>query len=60
VLTICADGKAAEVYKRSLAMLFLPAPPEGFSTLCDFRRLDGTDAGKWSPDLHEEFRRTHT
>lgn len=60
VPTIAQLRKAAEVYKRSLAVFFLSEPPEGYDTLRDFRRLDGADAGKWSPDLHEEFRRAHT
>jgi Zn-dependent peptidase ImmA (M78 family) len=60
VPTIAQLRKAAEVYKRSLAVFFLSAPPEGFDTLRDFRRLDGADAGQWSPELHEEFRRAHT
>jgi Zn-dependent peptidase ImmA (M78 family) len=58
--TIAQLRKAAEVYKRSLAVFFLSAPPEGFDTLRDFRRLDGTASGQWSPELHEEFRRAHT
>ncbi|VAZ85572.1 hypothetical protein LAUMK42_04410 [Mycobacterium persicum] len=60
VPTIAQLRKAAEVYKRSLAVFFLSEPPEGFDTLRDFRRLDGAEAGHWSPDLHEEFRRAHT
>ena len=60
VPTIAQLRKAAEVYKRSLAVFFLSAPPEGYDTLRDFRRLDGADAAKWSPELHEEFRRAHT
>lgn len=60
VPTIAQLRKAAEVYKRSLAVFFLSTPPEGFDTLRDFRRLDGAEAGHWSPELHEEFRRAHT
>jgi hypothetical protein len=60
VPTIAQLCKAAEVYKRSLAVIFLSEPPEGFDTLTDFRRLDGAEAGQWSPELHEEFRRAHT
>jgi Zn-dependent peptidase ImmA (M78 family) len=41
-------------------VFFLSAPPEGFDTLRDFRRLDGAASGQWSPELHEEFRRAHT
>jgi Zn-dependent peptidase ImmA (M78 family) len=60
VPTIAQLRKAAEVYKRSLAVFFLSAPPEGFDTLRDFRRLDGVASNQWSPELHEEFRRAHT
>lgn len=60
VPTIAQLRKAAEVYKRSLAVFFLSTPPEGFDTLRDFRRLDGAEARHWSPELHEEFRRAHT
>lgn len=60
VPTIAQLRKAAEVYKRSLAVFFLSTPPEGFDTLRDFRRLDGAASGQWSPELHEEFRRAHT
>jgi Zn-dependent peptidase ImmA (M78 family) len=60
VPTIAQLRKAAEVYKRSLAVFFLSAPPEGFDTLRDSRRLDGAASGQWSAELHEEFRRAHT
>ncbi|BBZ51774.1 XRE family transcriptional regulator [Mycobacterium heidelbergense] len=59
VPTIAQLRKAAEVYKRSLAVFFLSEPPEGFDTLRDFRRLDGAGSTQWSPELHEEFRRAH-
>ena len=60
VPTIAQLRKAAEVYKRSLAVFFLSEPPEGYDTLRDFRRVEGAEAGHWSPELHEEFRRAHT
>lgn len=60
VPTIAQLRKAAEVYKRSLAVFFLSEPPEGFDTLRDFRRLEGAASDQWSPELHEEFRRAHT
>jgi Zn-dependent peptidase ImmA (M78 family) len=59
VPTIAQLRKAGEVYKRSLAVFFLSAPPEGYDTLRDFRRLDSAASGEWSPELHEEFRRAH-
>ena len=57
--TIAQLRKAAEVYKRSLAVFFLPAPPAGFDTLRDFRRHDGARPGTWSQGLHEDYRRAH-
>ncbi|MGH3611982.1 MAG: XRE family transcriptional regulator [Pseudonocardia sp.] len=49
--------KAAEVYKRPLAVFFLTEPPEDFDTLRDFRRHVGGGAGDWTPELHGEYRR---
>lgn len=57
--TIAQLRKAAEVYKRSLAVFFLAEPPEDFDTLRDFRRIADAEAGEWSPALHAEFRRAH-
>lgn len=55
--TISQLRKAAEVYKRPLAVFFLPEPPEDFDTLRDFRRHVGAESGDWTPDLHGEYRR---
>lgn len=49
--------KAADVYKRALAVLFLPTPPEEPSPVLDFRRLPDVPAGTWSPELRLEIRR---
>lgn len=57
--TIAQLRKAAEVYKRTLAVFFLPRPPDDFDTLRDFRRLKGAGVGAWSPELHDEYRRAH-
>ena len=57
--TIAQLRKAAEVYKRTLAVFFLAEPPRDFDTLRDFRRLHGAEAGAWSPALHDDFRRAH-
>jgi Zn-dependent peptidase ImmA (M78 family) len=57
--TIAQLRKAAEVYKRSLAVFFLPAPPAGFDTLRDFRRHEGAATASWSQGLHENYRRAH-
>jgi Zn-dependent peptidase ImmA (M78 family) len=37
--TVAQARKASEVYKRSLAVFYLPEPPTDFDTLRDFRRL---------------------
>lgn len=57
--TVAQLRKAATVYRRSLAVFYLPKPPEGFETLRDFRRLDLTQSGEWSTALHAEYRRAH-
>lgn len=58
--TVAQLHRAAKLYRRSLGVFFLPAPPEGFDTLRDFRRLEGAGAGAWSPALHADYRRAHT
>lgn len=59
VPTVAQLRKAADVYKRSLAVFFLAAPPTGFDTLRDFRRHEDATAGPWSQGLHEDYRRAH-
>lgn len=49
--------KAGEVYKRPLAVFFLPEPPRDFQPLSDFRRLPDTLADGWSPELRVALRR---
>jgi Zn-dependent peptidase ImmA (M78 family) len=55
--TIAQLRKAAEVYKRPLAVFFLPEPPRDFDVMRDFRRHVGSGAADWSPELHAEYRR---
>lgn len=55
--TIAQLRKAAEVYKRPLGVFFLPEPPRDFDAMRDFRRHVGAAAGKWTPELHGEYRR---
>ena len=43
--------RASEVYKRPLAVFFLPHTPKDFSTLRDFRRLPTGDPREYSPNL---------
>lgn len=57
--TIAQLRTAANVYRRALAVFFLPEPPSGFETLRDFRRLALQQSGAWSAALHAEYRRAH-
>lgn len=58
--TIAQLRKAATLYRRPLAVFFLSEPPSGFDAMRDFRRLDDSAAGEWSPELHDEYRRALT
>jgi len=49
--TLAQAKKAAEVYRRSLAVFFLPEPPKEFQTLRDFRHLPGNRSHDFSPQL---------
>lgn len=49
--------KLGRVYKRPLAVFFLPKPPKTFDALRDFRRLPVEMAGRQSPELAFEIRR---
>lgn len=46
-LTVPQLRKAAQVYRRPLAVFYLSEPPKGFSALRDFRRLP-RGIPKWS------------
>jgi transcriptional regulator with XRE-family HTH domain len=56
--TIPQLKRAATVYKRPLAVLFLSAPPNelGFDAIRDFRRLDPALGQAFSPQLAFEVR----
>lgn len=49
--TIAQLRKAAEVYKRPLAVFFLAEPPKRFDALRDYRRLPELGKPTQSPDL---------
>lgn len=51
--------KLASLYKRPLAVFFLPEPPRGFQALRDFRRLPAAEAEQWSMNLQAAIRRAH-
>lgn len=50
--TVAQLRQIAAVYRRPLAVFFLPEPPRDFMAMHDFRRVPGAEAGRWSPDLH--------
>jgi Zn-dependent peptidase ImmA (M78 family) len=52
--------KLGRVYKRPLAVFYLPKPPKGFDALRDFRRLPQDMVGKQSPELAFEIRRARS
>ncbi len=58
--TIPQLRRAAVVYRRPLAVFFLPQPPRDFDAMRDFRRHEGAGGGDWSPELHAEYRRAIT
>jgi Zn-dependent peptidase ImmA (M78 family) len=47
----------ANIYKRPLAVFFLPAVPQQFDAMRDFRRLPGTIEAEYSPELALVLRR---
>ncbi|MEV7400137.1 ImmA/IrrE family metallo-endopeptidase [Streptomyces sp. NPDC091267] len=55
--TVAQLRRAADVYKRPIAVFFLTEPPTTFDTLRDFRRVEDADQAEWSPELHAEYRR---
>lgn len=48
--------KLAELYKRPLAVMYLPEPPRTFMAMHDFRRLPEAGGGRYSPGLTHEIR----
>ncbi len=51
--------KAANLYKRPLAVFYLAEPPLAFQPMSDFRRLPESGSRTFSPDLTLEIRRAH-
>jgi Zn-dependent peptidase ImmA (M78 family) len=49
--SIAQARKASEVYKRSLAVFYLPEPPKDFQTIRDFRHLPADYPREFSPGL---------
>lgn len=51
--------KAANAYKRPLAVFYLQDPPKTFEAIRDFRRLHDELPAKHSPELNLAIRRAH-
>jgi Zn-dependent peptidase ImmA (M78 family) len=49
--SVAQARKASEVYKRPLAVFYLPEPPEDFETLRDFRTLPDGFSREYSQEL---------
>jgi Zn-dependent peptidase ImmA (M78 family)/DNA-binding XRE family transcriptional regulator len=56
VPTIAQARKLGEVYKRPLAVFFLPAPPRDFDPQREFRRLPGVTLENESSELRNALR----
>lgn len=57
-LTLSQAEKAADVYQRPLAALFLPNPPSEEPQEVQFRRLPGAPEPPWGPEVQLAARRT--
>ena len=57
LLTLRQAEKAAEVYQRPLAVLFMPAPPEEDQPETLFRRLPGAPKLPWRSEMRMLARR---
>ncbi len=49
--SIAQARRASQVYRRPLAVFYLPEPPEDFETLRDYRSLPETESRELSPEL---------
>lgn len=58
--TIRQLRELGRVYKRPIAVFYLPEPPTDFQALRDFRRLYGVATIGQSPQLRFELRRAHS
>ena len=57
--TIRQLRELGRVYKRPLAVFYLPIPPKSFEAMHDFRRLPAEARKRKSPELMLEIRRAH-
>jgi Zn-dependent peptidase ImmA (M78 family)/transcriptional regulator with XRE-family HTH domain len=54
--TVAQARDLATIYKRPLAVFYLPAPPKAFDVLREYRRLHGVVPGGESPELRYALR----
>lgn len=57
--TVAKARIIAGLYKRPLALFYLPEPPKDFKPMHDFRRLPEAGEGVYSPELKYELRLAH-
>ncbi len=57
--TVAQLRMAAKIYKRPLAIFYLPEPPFDFQPLRDYRRVPDAELGQLSPGLLAVIRRAH-
>jgi Zn-dependent peptidase ImmA (M78 family) len=57
--TVIQLRKIAGVYKRPIAIFYLPEAPKGVDVLHDFRTIPGGRAGEYSPELTFEIRKAY-
>lgn len=57
--TVAQLRKIGDVYKRPMAIFFMPGPPEGFDAIRDFRSLPDSPPLPQSYHLMLELRRAH-
>ena len=58
--SIAQIRKLGRVYKRPIAVFYLPEPPQGFTVPKDYRRPDGSNPRPPSPELLFEVRQAHS
>jgi len=58
--TITQLRKMGEVYKRPIAVFYLPVPPKGFDPIKDFRHISEKERQEYSPTLLLEIRRAYS
>ena len=57
--TISKMRKIAGLYRRPLALFYLPERPRDFQPMHDFRKLPEAGRGRYSPELRYEMRLAH-